>query len=136
MHCSREEFEAWVWEAVSAIPKTFRDRMHNLAFTVEWEPPTHVRQELAVRAQDDLLGLYQGLPNTHRGAGYGNVLPDKISIYQRPLMDMCSNSEELQKEIRRTVWHEVGHYFGLSEAQLRQLEHPSRLKEKKTKKQE
>jgi predicted Zn-dependent protease with MMP-like domain len=126
IQCSREVFEALVIEALENIPKAFRQRMENLAVTVEWEPPVQIRKELGVPPTHDLLGLYQGLPYTRRGADYGNTLPDKISIYQKPLFDACDDMRTLKTEIRKVVWHEVGHYFGLSEADLERLErdHP------------
>jgi predicted Zn-dependent protease with MMP-like domain len=121
-HCSREVFSALVEDALASIPSAFRRKMENVAVTVEWESAPEVRRNLGLGGQDDLLGLYQGHPLTRRGADYGNVLPDKITIYQKPLLAQCRDLESLKTEIRKTVWHEVGHYFGLDDKTLRRLE--------------
>lgn len=122
LNCSREIFFALVEDALHTIPQAFRRKMENIAVTVEWESSPEVRQDLGLADQEDLLGLYQGQPLNRRGADYGNVLPDKITIYQKPLLAQCRDLESLKTEIRKTVWHEVGHYFGLDDKTLRRLE--------------
>lgn len=112
-------------DALDAIPKPFRERMDNIAITVESRPTPAIARRFGLRRSEDLLGLYEGLPNPRRGADYGNVLPDKIIIYQEPLSRLCPDAETLREEIRRTVWHEVGHYFGLSDAAMLRLERES-----------
>jgi predicted Zn-dependent protease with MMP-like domain len=122
LHCSREVFSGLVEDALQSIPPVFRKKMENIAVTIEWESDLEIRQDLGLAPQDDLLGLYQGQPLRRRGVDYGNVLPDKITIYQKPLLARCPDLENLKLEIRKTVWHEVGHYFGLDDKTLRQLE--------------
>ncbi|MGB9629486.1 MAG: metallopeptidase family protein, partial [Thermodesulfobacteriota bacterium] len=70
----------------------------------------------------ELLGLYQGVPIDRRGFYYGNVLPDKITLFQIPIESCCANKEEIEEKVREVVIHEVGHYFGLDEEKLRELE--------------
>jgi predicted Zn-dependent protease with MMP-like domain len=130
MKVSRQEFEQMIVDALAAIPARFRDRLDNLAFTLEDRPTPEQRREFRMGPDDYLLGLYQGVPNTLRGADYGNVLPDKIIIYQEPLSRLCPDLGTLRQEIRKTVWHEVGHYFGLDDVQLRRLEREARNKTK------
>jgi len=121
-NCSREVFSTLVEDALKSIPLVFREKMENVAVTVEWESDGQTRRELGMAPQDDLLGLYQGQPLRRRGADYGNALPDKITIYQKPILAQCHDLESLTREIRKTVWHEVGHYFGLDDKTLRRLE--------------
>jgi len=117
---SRRTFERMVKGAIETIPLELKEQMENVAFLVQKNPsdlPRDWEEE-----DQDLLGLYHGISRKDRGAGYGNVLPDRIVIYQRPLEKISSNLEELKENIRQTVIHEVGHYFGFDEDELRQLE--------------
>jgi predicted Zn-dependent protease with MMP-like domain len=106
-----DEFDALVEQALGKIPRRFRRRLDNVAIVVEQEPP-----------RPNLLGLYQGRPLTHRSAGDSFVLPDKITIYQGPHERLSRTREQLQKLLDETVWHEVAHYFGLNEREVRLAE--------------
>jgi predicted Zn-dependent protease with MMP-like domain len=119
---TRERFTRLVEEALTDIPRRFRAAMRNVAVVVEDEPPPHVLEEMEVEAGDTLLGLYQGTPLPERGWGYGNTLPDRISIYQRPIEDACEDDEEIRDCIAETVIHEFGHYFGMSEEEIEAIE--------------
>jgi predicted Zn-dependent protease with MMP-like domain len=77
---------------------------------------------MELRSPFELLGLYQGIPLDQRGFYYGNVLPDKITLFQVPIVSLCTTREEMEEKIREVVVHEVGHYFGLSDKRLRELE--------------
>lgn len=117
---SRRTFEKMVKEAIETIPPAMKERLENVAFLVQ-KNPSDLPQEWEEEDQG-LLGLYHGVSRKDRGVSYGNVLPDRIVIYQRPLEKISSNLEELKENIRQTVIHEVGHYFGFDEDELRQLE--------------
>jgi predicted Zn-dependent protease with MMP-like domain len=119
---TREKFTTLVEEALTEIPRRFRAAMRNVAVVVEDEPPPHVLTEMEVEPGDTLLGLYQGTPLPERGWGYGNTLPDRISIYQRPIEDACEDEEEIRDCIAETVIHEFGHYFGMSEEEIEEIE--------------
>lgn len=109
-----DEFEAIIHDAILAVPAHIRKRMENVAFVVGQTPTGRPKH---------LLGLYQGIPLVHRGAGYSGVLPDKITIFQDALEEQANGDErELRRMIRDTVWHEIGHYFGFSEQKVRQWE--------------
>ena len=119
---TRERFTDLVEDALREIPRRFRDAMKNVAVVVEDEPPPHVLEEMEVEPGDSLFGLYQGTPLTERGWGYGNTLPDRISIYQLPIEDACEDDDEIRDCVAETVIHEFGHYFGLSEEEIEEIE--------------
>jgi predicted Zn-dependent protease with MMP-like domain len=133
---TRERFARLVEEALQDIPLRFRAAVQNLAVVVEDTPPPHVLEEMAIEPPDTLFGLYEGTPLPDRGSSYGNTLPDRISIYQRPIEEACAEearetgipaaSEEGDQAIRiciaETVMHELGHYFGMSEEEIEEIE--------------
>ena len=122
MHLSRDEFEKLVSKALEDLPKRFRDRLENIVVVVEEAPSQEIMRQLGLKSPLGLLGLYQGVPLKHRGVHYGNVLPDRIVIYQRPIEALVRTRGELLLRIRRTVMHEIGHFFGLAESELREIE--------------
>jgi predicted Zn-dependent protease with MMP-like domain len=119
---TRERFEGLVREAVSLIPRRFRDEMKNLALVVEAEPSPELLAEMEIEPPDSLYGLYQGTPLTERSWDFGNNLPDRITIYQRPIEEDCKDEDDIRMVIGETLIHEVGHYFGLSEEEIEEIE--------------
>ena len=119
---TRERFTRLVEEALQEIPRRFRDEMKNVAVIVEDEPSPDILEEMEIEPPDSLFGLYQGTPLPERGWGYGNTLPDRISIYQRPIEDACEDDEEIRDCVAETVIHEFGHYFGMSEEEIEEIE--------------
>jgi predicted Zn-dependent protease with MMP-like domain len=119
---TREQFEKLVVEAVTLIPKRFRREMKNLALVVEEEPSEDLLEDMEIEPPDTLYGLYQGTPLPERTWGYGNTLPDRITIYQRPIEEDCEDEDEMRAVIGETLIHEVGHYFGLSEEEIEEIE--------------
>ena len=105
-----ERFEAMVSEALDGIPEELGGLMSNVAVTVQHD-----------RGPAGLLGLYQGVPLTRRSAFYAGALPDRITIYRQSICAVCSSESEVVEQVRRTVIHEVGHHFGISDARLREL---------------
>lgn len=118
----REEFEEIVHAAWRRIPSRFRRRIQNVAIVVEDEPGRGLLRSAGVPPGDTLLGLYHGVPLTQRGAGYGMVLPDKISLFQGPIERAARSPEEIPDVVYDTLWHEVAHYFGMSEREVRASE--------------
>jgi predicted Zn-dependent protease with MMP-like domain len=118
----RQQFEKLVQEALGTIPEDFRSRMSNLAVLVEDEPSEELLREMEIEPPDTLFGLYQGTPLTERAWDYGNTLPDRITIFQGPIEDVCETEDEIIVTIGETVIHEVGHYFGLSEEAIEAIE--------------
>ena len=118
----RELFERLVADALATIPRRFRAAMANLAIVVEDEPSPELLGEMEVEPPDTLLGLYQGIPLTERRWDYGNALPDRILLFQGPLERESEDEDDLIVAIGETLIHEVGHYFGLSEEEIEEIE--------------
>ena len=119
---NRHAFEALVGEAYGSIPKGFRSRLQNVVIVVETEPDPQLLAEMGLEPPDTLFGLYQGTPLTERGWAFGNQLPDRIVIYQRPIEESCEDEDEVYETITETLIHEAGHYFGLSEEAIEEIE--------------
>ncbi len=122
MRVSEEEFERLVAEALDTIPKEFKARLDNVEVVIEDNPSRELLEEMGMGPTETLLGLYQGVPLDERGLWYGNVLPDKITLFRIPLQRMSRSEKELKENIRRTVIHEVGHYFGMTDEELKRYE--------------
>lgn len=119
---TREQFERLVAEAVMLIPKAFRREMQNLALVVEEEPTLDLLEEMEIEPPDSLYGLYQGTPLPERSWAFGNALPDRITIFQKPIEEDCDDDDEIRAVIGETLIHEVGHYFGMSEDEIEAIE--------------
>jgi predicted Zn-dependent protease with MMP-like domain len=119
---TRAAFERLVVEAIALIPKRFRREIRNLALIVEDEPSLALLDEMEIEPPDSLYGLYQGTPLTERTASYGNTLPDRITLFQKPIEEDCEDEDEVRAVIGETLIHEVGHYFGLSEEEIEEIE--------------
>jgi len=117
-----EKFERIVTDAVSGMPGEFKELLDNVDICIQDWPSREQLKSVGLHDKFDLLGLYEGTPITHRDHGYNLVLPDKISIFQKPLEAQCSSARELKDEIVRTVKHEIAHYFGLDDERLEQIE--------------
>jgi len=119
---TRSEFEELVISALRGLPRSIKKKMKNVDVVVEERASKELLDEMELRSAFELLGLYQGIPLDQRGFYYGNVLPDKITLFQVPIESLCTTREEMEEKIREVVVHEVGHYFGLSDERLRELE--------------
>jgi predicted Zn-dependent protease with MMP-like domain len=119
---TRERFAALVEDALHDIPRPFRDAMQNVAVIVEDEPSAELLDEMGMEGDEVLFGLYQGIPLPERGAGYGNVLPDRIAIYQNPIEEACEDEEAIRVCVAETLIHEFGHYFGMTEDEIEAIE--------------
>jgi predicted Zn-dependent protease with MMP-like domain len=117
---TREQFEHIAQAAFDALPHDFTERVENVAIVVEEYPSDEVLEEVH-GDRYSLLGLYQGIPLTKRGQWYGMTatIPDKISLYQKNIESVCKDEEEMELRIMEVLFHELGHYFGMDEAQVR-----------------
>ncbi|NWF91722.1 MAG: metallopeptidase family protein [Syntrophaceae bacterium] len=122
MKLTRKEFEEAVLLALERLPRSIRRKMKNVDVVIEDRASPEILSEMGLRSSSELLGLYQGVPLDQRGFYYGNVLPDKITLFKIPIESMCRTKEEVEKRIKEVVIHEVGHHFGLDDERLRELE--------------
>lgn len=121
MKVSDEEFDAVVQKAVKRIPDEIRRHLDNIIITVRKRPTTTMLRELGIEYDDELLGLFQGVPLIERSVTSPPLFPDTIYLFQEPLENMCETAEELEEQIEITVVHEVAHYIGMDEQRLIEL---------------
>ena len=121
MRVSREQFEALVEEALEQLPEEFRAALDNVAVMVAEEPSDEDLEEVGIDPEDpdrdELFGLYQGVPLTERDSFY-SALPDRVLVFRGPILRGCETRRQVLREIRETVQHELGHYFGMEEDEL------------------
>jgi predicted Zn-dependent protease with MMP-like domain len=118
----REQFEALVVRAIDNLPPEFQRKLENVDIVVENWPTSRQLRQVKHSHPIQVLGLYQGVPQTRRGRRYGLVLPDKISIFQKPIEAQCRFGDEIEAKIGEVVRHEIAHHFGLDEKTLRKIE--------------
>jgi predicted Zn-dependent protease with MMP-like domain len=119
---TRREFEALVDSALRKLPRDFREKLANIAVVVEDWADDDTLAEMGIEPPDTLYGLYRGIDLTRRDTSYGNVLPDTIHIYQGPIEEDCADPEAMADLVREVVVHEVGHYFGLDDETMDDIE--------------
>ena len=118
MRVERDEFESLVARALDELPKEFSRLLENVAVVVEDEPTEEDLLSVGLDpSRDDLLGLYQGMPQPTRDVFYSS-LPDRIVIYRLPILAMCTSRRRVVEEIRQTLIHELGHHFGLEDREM------------------
>lgn len=117
-------FERLVGEGIDAIPERFLKRLENVAVVTADDPTPEQLKQNGIPEGDTLLGLYEGIPQTERGEGYGGlVLPDKITIFKHPVLaEAGENEDEIRRVVRETVWHEIAHYFGYDDEEIGERE--------------
>ena len=107
---TREEFEKEALAALETLPEVFKEKMKNVDIVIEENIPKN---------RQSVLGLYEGIPLNNRGIFYGNVLPDKITLFKKNIERISSSMESLRKNVRDVIVHEIAHHFGLSEKEIR-----------------
>lgn len=115
---SEDPFENLVSEAIDNIPKMYQDKIKNVLFSVEDMPSLEQRKKLGLRSCDALFGLYEGIPLTKRNGAVHSIVPDKITVFRYPMINIFTDTNELKKQVYETIWHEVAHYFGLDHKQI------------------
>ena len=117
---TREEFEEIAQHAFDSLPETFRHRIENVQIVVDGVPSSDARSRTR-SGKHGLLGLYQGVPLPHRGTSYGMypVGPDKITLFQDNIERTCASEKEVERRIVEVLFHELGHYFGMNEKEVR-----------------
>ena len=117
----RKKFEELVNEGIKAIPERFLKKLDNVDIIIEDTPTLYQLRKLRARENSLIFGLYEGVPQTKR-ENYGQVLPDKITIFQTPIEQVAHSEEEIKEIVKNTVWHEIAHHFGLDEKRVREAE--------------
>ncbi len=117
MQVSDEEFEELIGLALDELPEAFGRYMENIVVTAEAEPSRREMEEMGLSPRQTLLGVYRGVPITRREANFAG-LPDQIVIFRGPILRCTASRREAVEQIRATVLHEIGHHFGLSDAEL------------------
>ena len=119
---TRARFERLVADALETMPQSFRQAVRNVAVIVEDAPAPELLDDVGVDPPDTLFGLYEGVPLPERDWTHGNALPDRITLFQEPIEAASQNDDEIVVTIGETVIHEFGHYFGLSEEEIEEIE--------------
>ena len=117
----RERFRELVRDALATLPPGLLARVRNVEILVERRPAARDRKRAGLEGGGTLLGLYHGVPLPDRGENYNLVPPDTISIYQEPIESICADDAEVREQVRTTVLHEIGHYFGIDDERLHEL---------------
>src|SRR5262245_35105757 len=118
MRIPPEEFEALVEQALDGLPEEFAELLENVAVMVEDEPDPEDLEALGMEPEEELLGLYQGVPQAERATSYPAAIPYRVILYRGPIVRSCENRRQVIREIRDTVVHELGHHFGLDEEDM------------------
>lgn len=117
----RERFEEFVAEALDGLPVEFQERLENVVVVVEDWPSEELMESLGIRRRTQLLGLYEGVPLIE-GPRHHGPMPDKITIFQKPIERICRTEEEVRIRVGETLRHEVAHYFGITDERLIEIE--------------
>lgn len=122
MQIDDELFEKLMTEAMDLLPEKYVSNLDNVAIVFEGDPSSQQRTEMELRHYQTLFGLYQGVPLIKRGLGYNLMPPDKITLFKNPLVHASRSIDDLKDNIRHTLWHEIGHHFGLQHDRIHELD--------------
>lgn len=118
MTVTDERFDELITRAMNELPQKYIRNLDNVAIVQADEPTLEQKQKMHIDGNSLLLGLYEGVPLTDRGAGYTFVLPDKITLFKNPLIAISRDDPDFYENIKRTLWHEMAHFYGLSHADM------------------
>ena len=121
VYLNDQDFQVLVHQALDSLPGVHTEQISNIAILYEHEPTPDQRERLKLRNDQTLFGLYEGVPLPNR-QGQTRILPDKITVFKGPLERASSSIVDLKENIRHTLWHEIGHYYGLNHDKIRELE--------------
>ena len=122
MQLTDEQFDTLITKAMDELPQEYITGLDNVAILMADEPSSDQERKMKLREGTILLGLYEGIPLTQRGNAYTFVLPDKITLFKHALLRVSHNDAQLFEQIKRTLWHEIAHYYGLDHGRIHQLE--------------
>lgn len=119
---SDSAFDALISKAMDELPQEYITGLQNVAIVMADEPSDIQKQKLKLRNDHVLLGLYEGIPRTHRTGNEAGILPDKITLFKYPILAVSRDEAGLFEQIKRTLWHEIAHYYGLDHNRIDSLE--------------
>jgi len=122
MELTDEDFDRLISQAMDELPQEYIKGLNNVAILYADDPDEYQIQKSGLREGNILLGLYEGIPLTKRGGNYSFVLPDKITLFKHSMMMIATNPQQLYEQIKRTLWHEIAHYYGLDHERIHSLE--------------
>lgn len=122
MVLSDDDFDLLITKAMDELPQSYIERLDNVAIVQADEPTESQIIKMRIDDQHLLLGLYEGIPLVDRGAGYTFVLPDKITLFKHPILAVSRSEDELFENIKRTLWHEIAHHYGLGHDAIDRLQ--------------
>ena len=122
MDISDTEFDALITKAMDELPQEYIKGLDNVAILFADEPDEYQREKSHLHEHSVLLGLYEGIPLTKRGTNYTFVLPDKITLFKLPILSVVSTPEQLFEQIKRTLWHEIAHFYGLEHSDIDRIQ--------------
>jgi predicted Zn-dependent protease with MMP-like domain len=125
MELTDTEFDALITRAMDELPQEYIRGLNNVAIVMADGPTEEQKQKMKLRDGTILLGLYEGIPLTQRGNGYSFVLPDKITLFKFSILRVVHTPEQLFEQVKRTLWHEIAHYYGLNHTQMNKLQSKS-----------
>ena len=120
------EFDNLITRAMNELPQKYIEGLDNVAIVMADKPSPEQSYKMKLDNQHLLLGLYEGIPLTKRGSGYNLVLPDKITLFKNSILAVSHNKSELFEQIKRTLWHEIAHYYGLDHDRIDQIQRTNR----------
>ena len=126
MQLTDEHFDQLITRAMDELPQKYITGLENVAIIYEDEPSQQQKEKMKLDNNHLLLGLYEGIPLTQRGNGYTFVLPDKITLFKNSILAVVQDEAELFEQIKRTLWHEIAHYYGLDHARIDELQNRDR----------
>lgn len=115
---TRQQFETLIKEVLADLPKKFAAKLENVAIVIEDYPSEEQLARLNLPSHTTLYGLYQGVAKTKRGSGYTMLPPDKITIFQKSIEDLCQTPKQIKQQVRKTILHEIAHHFGMNEKEI------------------
>jgi predicted Zn-dependent protease with MMP-like domain len=122
MELTDETFDRLISQAMDELPQEYIKGLNNVAILYADDPDEYQIKKSGLREGNILLGLYEGIPLTKRGGNYTFVLPDKITLFKHSMMMVARDQQQLYEQIKRTLWHEIAHYYGLDHKRIHDLE--------------
>lgn len=123
MELTDERFDALISRAMDELPQDYITNMQNVVIVQQDEPSPDQVEQMKLDSHHILLGLFEGVPLTQQGSGWSGLLPSKITLFKKPILATVNTEAALYEQIKRTIWHEIAHYYGLNHSHMDHLQH-------------